>query len=573
MSAPNQLSLEILIKTIADARGITTTNQQIQGLADSMRQASAAGKPLETSADSIAGALLKSGKAAGTLSEAGKAAGKTLGELNRAGAGASLILNGLEQAAQGGIRGVIGLGNATRGFITVARTAIASTGPVGILVTVLGLAAGAFMALRGRTKEAGDEFDKTKGKVDGANKALEEASARAADTEKKLKELAEQGLSEAGAKAKELEDRFNKATEAIKRTAEAAAKVRVAETDLEIARIDAAEAKGDLSKEAAAAARFTVQRAAARGDLRAQQQLAGELITVENARIDAARGAVDEKAREGEQLAKFQNQALDRRTELRGQLGQVRDAARVARESREAEIEDLKKQRSLLIASGDPVADRGLSGRQRELDSKIATAEAALAKEQAAFAGQVTPLAKEIDAVDAELASLNESLAQANAALQGFRDTLQTVSKQAGERTATIASDIDTTTTVAAIREQAQALRNPQMTKVADDLSRRAVNSGGTILTRDGRSIEVAGRVNLGGTSGGVITTSGGRRLEVAGTPSTDGVSAAIRAAGADAAAKIEQMGRETVVTIKKVEDAADRTKRQLLNSRQGGGF
>jgi len=133
--------LEILIRTVADVRGLQLTESELK---------------------KVAGATVKVG-------DAGKGAGKTLGELNRAGAGASQILSGLEQAAQGGVQGLFGLAQATRGFITVARTAVASTGPVGILITVLGLAAGAFLSLRGSSKQAGDEIDKTKGKVDGAN--------------------------------------------------------------------------------------------------------------------------------------------------------------------------------------------------------------------------------------------------------------------------------------------------------------------------------------------------------------------------------------------------------------------
>lgn len=63
----DQLSLEILIKTIADGKGIQTTDADVKKLAADMTAAAQAGKPLETSADQIAEKL----RAVGTSAQTG----------------------------------------------------------------------------------------------------------------------------------------------------------------------------------------------------------------------------------------------------------------------------------------------------------------------------------------------------------------------------------------------------------------------------------------------------------------------------------------------------------------------
>jgi len=73
-----KLSLEILIKTIADARGITVTNEQVATLAQEMAAAAEGGEQLETSSQQIAERLESMAKASADATGATKrAAGAT----------------------------------------------------------------------------------------------------------------------------------------------------------------------------------------------------------------------------------------------------------------------------------------------------------------------------------------------------------------------------------------------------------------------------------------------------------------------------------------------------------------
>jgi len=165
----NQLSLEILIKTIADSRGITTTEADIKSLAASMQQAAAAGKPLETSADSIATALTKTAKAttesgdaaneaqqdqaklalhyltgakAGdTAAASTKALGGELRHLQQAGTGANQVMQGLSQG------GLMGITQAARGAITVFKSLSISIGGA-VFLGAVAAAGAALVALR-----------------------------------------------------------------------------------------------------------------------------------------------------------------------------------------------------------------------------------------------------------------------------------------------------------------------------------------------------------------------------------------------------------------------------------------
>lgn len=80
MSA-EKLSLEILIKTIADAQGIKTTSDGIKQVAKEFESAAQAGKPLELTADTIKQKLADVGKGAGEAGAGIDTFGKTSNEV------------------------------------------------------------------------------------------------------------------------------------------------------------------------------------------------------------------------------------------------------------------------------------------------------------------------------------------------------------------------------------------------------------------------------------------------------------------------------------------------------------
>jgi hypothetical protein len=181
MSTPAQ-ELQIKIRTTAENRGATEAKQALDSVAQAAQKAGTQTNTAGTNAAKGLERVSSAAKRAGADTDtAGKTAAKGLGEMQRAGNSASQMFNGLEAASRGGIQGIMGLAQATRGFIGLVRTAVISTGPLGVLVTVLGLAAGAMMALRGRTKEAADELGKT-------GKASDDLKAKLTELETKAKE-------------------------------------------------------------------------------------------------------------------------------------------------------------------------------------------------------------------------------------------------------------------------------------------------------------------------------------------------------------------------------------------------
>lgn len=188
MSNGSQLSLEILIKTIADSRGIQVSREEIARLAETTRQAAAAGKDYTISAEKIVDGLqqqkaaaTEAAKAQDTVAEATGGAsdelkraaqewvfynGKTteaakttkratddLKGMQQAAQGANQIMNGL---SQGGMTGLIVAG---RGVIATFR-AIASTALGGTLIGALAAAGVAIEVLKKKTRDNLAEMDK-----------------------------------------------------------------------------------------------------------------------------------------------------------------------------------------------------------------------------------------------------------------------------------------------------------------------------------------------------------------------------------------------------------------------------
>jgi hypothetical protein len=195
----DKLSLEILIKTIADARGLQTTEQQVKQLAGELEKASTSGNKLEVSADEIAGRLQNMGEQATAgaeqTSKATKQTGQSvnqLGENFEKGAAAGRVMS---QALQGNISAIFQLGPAIK-----ALGALLKTNLVGVLITIGALAAQVFVpmikgfvdAKKGldATAEAAKKADASlqlrKDAVDGTTQSITALGAEADKTEKKL---------------------------------------------------------------------------------------------------------------------------------------------------------------------------------------------------------------------------------------------------------------------------------------------------------------------------------------------------------------------------------------------------
>lgn len=185
----NPMTLEILIKTIADSRGIATTEADIKSLAGSMREAAAAGKPLETNADKITEALTKTGSATKKNEQATKGVVDAYADLGRRGNEARDVVEGIGRAATGGAGSIFGLAQATRGFLTLVRGGLAASGPLGILVTVLGVLGGLFFALKDKIGGANKETEKIGTSFKNASEEAKKLQALGFD--KLAKELAE----------------------------------------------------------------------------------------------------------------------------------------------------------------------------------------------------------------------------------------------------------------------------------------------------------------------------------------------------------------------------------------------
>lgn len=123
----SDLTLKILIKSVADTTGITLTTEQATKLNDKLQ-------------DGV--------KQSRKFAEETKGTREQLGGLRESGRGAVEMMDGLSRASLGGIQGILGVGQATRGFVNVLRGAIGATGPIGLAVAGMGLLVGAFLAFR-----------------------------------------------------------------------------------------------------------------------------------------------------------------------------------------------------------------------------------------------------------------------------------------------------------------------------------------------------------------------------------------------------------------------------------------
>lgn len=294
--------IDIQIKTTADVSGV---NQAEQGL----KRVEAAAKQSSQATGQLAG-------------QTGKATAE-LGKLSQAGAAGTQVLSGLERAAQGGISAILGVAQAFRGFLGLVRTAVASSGPIGILVTVLGLAAGAFAIFRTRTTETADaqrKLDATLKATTASAIELNKVKLSALRAEIEATTAAAQSLLNATQKALDLQGRKD-----------------AAETEAAIAGI---EASSDLTPDEKA---------------RRVASLRAGLTDRQRAREDAARDAQVSTARETFQTR--ERAATEAETMAASQRAKVTriEQADVARRNRIDEIQSLLRNPDALMPSASEI--------------------------------------------------------------------------------------------------------------------------------------------------------------------------------------------------------------------------
>lgn len=150
--------LDIKITSAADTSGVDR-------MTDALNKQQSAQAATDTTAKQAAQSTREVGRGAAEAS-------KEIGNLNRAGRAGTQMLSGLDRAAQGGVGAIFGIAQAFRGFISLVRSAVIASGPIGLLITALGLVAGALTLFRTKTTEAAgaqkDLSDKIKQAKDNA---------------------------------------------------------------------------------------------------------------------------------------------------------------------------------------------------------------------------------------------------------------------------------------------------------------------------------------------------------------------------------------------------------------------
>lgn len=122
--------LDISITTSADTSGAKQATEALKGTGAAAAEAGSKTK--------VAGGQAKEG----------------FDKFSKAGNDAASVVNNLETASKGGVAGLFGLANAMRQLIGIVRTAAAASGPIGLLVTVLGTLVGLFLALKANSQAA-----------------------------------------------------------------------------------------------------------------------------------------------------------------------------------------------------------------------------------------------------------------------------------------------------------------------------------------------------------------------------------------------------------------------------------
>jgi len=247
----DQLSLEILIKTIADTRGIVTTKDQVAALAKEMDAAAAATGRLDTSADKIAASLQGAGKAAETSTQATDTFGRALERIEKQGSGvtdqmkeqaketlrnidatdrnaksaeslakslngAKLGFSGVRDVVSGGLNG--NLLQVGEGFLKISKASAEATPRLASLFAQLARGAGAGAAVAAPLAIATAAVNQYADDVIAANqRILDNAASSAAQRKKLLEEETAAVVAEYAKQIKAANDAATAAEEAQKR--------------------------------------------------------------------------------------------------------------------------------------------------------------------------------------------------------------------------------------------------------------------------------------------------------------------------------------------------------------------
>jgi len=361
MAAP--LSLEILIKTILDNRGVAAADADIKKLSESMKAAAQEGKPLETSVDAVTAAFTKqqaAGKEVATVwekmteaqkadqrasaqsavamlqnddakrkaADASKLLTKELGALKLAGEGTRKVMNGL---AQGGIGGLITAASGANDIFRAMGTGLTQVGRG--LAIASAAAAPLIVAIAAMKKISGDN--------ESAMERMWAAGAKGAETyAARFKEVTAQVEADS--------DRQLAAIEKV-----------ISAND----RLLASNAKADQRE----AAKFAAQKELALAEAKTPEERAAVEarfggIAQDNRLLDAGR---DEK------------QAQDQLAQLRYELDQSNAALREAEQRAEQSKQDA-------LGYGDSNAPAALAARQRAFADRDAVATARTARDEQA---------------------------------------------------------------------------------------------------------------------------------------------------------------------------------------------
>ena len=334
-----------------------------------------ASREKEEAIDAAGRAAVEASERFAQAETAAKGLGGGLGEIKAAGGPATMIMRGLETAGRGGVSTFIGLAQAIRGVIAAVTRGL---GPVGLLITGLGLLGGAYLALRDKLRPAAQATEDFEKNMEAAKKAADDLSKTKADA-----------LVQQWTRAAEAADLYRASVEAIR--------------TVEDARTDADEAI-ELAKVRADDSLTPVQRLEQEQTVRAdaRRRRAGSATAAEDPRITAGdselKKAQDQIALATEEVARRETILARTKATPKGLAGRV------------ASAEDRRSEAALALGVADTAASRD------RLKPALEAAETELANALAAQAANAETFDARLKARQEELQAAIDALTAAYAA-------------------------------------------------------------------------------------------------------------------------------------------------------------
>lgn len=305
------------------------------------------------------------GKAGQEAGKAGATARQGFNQFSKAGNDAANVINGLETASRGGIAGIFGIANAMRSLIGIVRGAVAATGPLGLLVTLLGTGLAAAMTLFGRS-------------ANSAEKSVEALT-------RKAQELGKVQLDQLKGQLSAIAESASDAVSEFDRLAKAAGEVDRAKTAARIAQL---KARTDLSEE------DRLRQISAEEQGLSDRTRGAGVASLDNAAKlagDAQAAALAETGRIGEKLAASETRlkGLIRRRDAASELGQLKFATLGTKDPGVAsQMRERMRELQGIIAEGPEVTDADIAGAKEEVaqfKGAVGAAESALSELTRAF--------------------------------------------------------------------------------------------------------------------------------------------------------------------------------------------